>query len=293
MKKILLFVLVSLLFKISGYTQDYLPFLSDSVLWTETNFFETGYATIYGWISKTEEDTVFEGKKYKKLFKCDFCEPDRITPEFFYLIREDTIARKVYLRQLTFDGIVEEVLYDFSLIPGDSICYISFYGSWCMTLDSIKNIEYMGISRRTFYFENGITWIEGIGSTRGPIFSANILTCVFKDTVHVFESDMAREYGTCYIFTGIEVKESISPVSVYPIPFKNELTIDFIVNTNENWKFCMYNIMGKMVYSVSYPPGGGKKLFLDNLGYLPPGMYILKGTNGRREFARRIYKVDR
>lgn len=53
-------------------------------------------------------------------------------PSNFYLLRENIEEKKVYEKYI---GSPEQVIYDFSLLPGDTF----FYNSSYLILDSITN----------------------------------------------------------------------------------------------------------------------------------------------------------
>lgn len=106
---------------------------------------------------------------------------------FVGLMREDTLAKKVYFIQ--YCNSTEDLLYDFSLQTGDSINY-SFPNSSSLVVsgwykvDSIKfSHDYLGYYRKHFFMHNrlnAMVWpgnykaslemIEGVGNTNHPLF---------------------------------------------------------------------------------------------------------------------------
>ena len=119
----------------------------------------------------TGQDSVINTFTYKMVYAlCDMNPPAC----FLGFIREDTAARKVYF----IDNLSnpEILLYDFSMIPGNTIS-ISFaqsgtyYTSGTFTLDSIRTIHIRAGYRRIFYLNNHavpfspvLPWIESVGA---------------------------------------------------------------------------------------------------------------------------------
>ncbi len=125
----------------------------------------------------TSGDTVINSFHYKLVFSGggNSC--------FYGFIREDKGARKVYFMDNL--GNAEVLLYDFSMMPGDTIrCNFFNAGSWwgmnfndgTYRLDSIKT-DYLGsANRKTFYLNNidtpstTLIWHEGLGSVIHPFY---------------------------------------------------------------------------------------------------------------------------
>ncbi len=136
------------------------------------------------------------------------------------LLREDTVTKKVYI--ISADSTNERILYDFSLLTGDSL-YLEFRyensfnhmlkGGWYF-VDSMGVVNTLSGPRTTWFLSNPqltliqpnlphLTWIEGLGSTISPVYldeecgySMGIvnaqamfylsLVCVFHDSAAVF-----------------------------------------------------------------------------------------------------------
>ena len=136
------------------------------------------------------------------------------------LLREDTVAQKVYI--LSADSTNERILYDFSLVTGDSL-YLEFRyenspnqilkSGWYM-VDSMGVVNTLSGPRTTWFLSNPqltliqpnlphLTWIEGLGSTISPVYLDEecgysmgfvnpqamfylSLVCVFHDSAAVF-----------------------------------------------------------------------------------------------------------
>lgn len=127
---------------------------------------DSGYWQVYG-------DTVFKNINYKHVYD---------NGSLVGIIREDTLAQKVYFRTYC-DTTPEILLYDFSLQQGDTISYdfpFSAAGnlnSGVFTVDSIRLMyNYTNRYGRHFFLSNHdsvgqtLEIAEGIGSLNHPIF---------------------------------------------------------------------------------------------------------------------------
>lgn len=159
-----LFVLLSVEAKSQAYT--YHSFPDSNITWQ--GYLSCG-VNIYEWTSSwtysVAGDTTIDSYNYQKISSAGYT---------IGLVREDS-SKRVYGFNLTgFDDdttTLERPLYDFSLVPGDTM----FSGKTYFVVDSVDTIYYYGIERKTLYthdkeysFLNDV-WIEGIGSVQGPM----------------------------------------------------------------------------------------------------------------------------
>ncbi|MHB8260282.1 MAG: T9SS type A sorting domain-containing protein [Bacteroidia bacterium] len=131
-----------------------------------------------GGIWYAKKDSIYKGKAYKKVTSSYYY---YYSPTFQGLIREDTILRKVYF--IPYCDTTEDLLYDFSLLQGDTISY-SFPNSCCglmtsgvFTVDSIRiRNDYRNYYHKHFYLRNHaahdstLEMIEGVGNVSHPLF---------------------------------------------------------------------------------------------------------------------------
>ena len=123
-------------------------------------------------------DSLYNGKTYKKIsYQAQYSS----TYVFQGLMREDTIAKKVYFIQ--YCNTAEDLLYDFSLTQGSTITY-SFTNpgynmpSGVYTVDSvILKHDYTSHYHKHFYLRNHasannhtLEMIEGVGNITNPLF---------------------------------------------------------------------------------------------------------------------------
>lgn len=105
----LLFIFILPLF-VPCIAQDYKPLLDDYNEWQVTHCY-------YGCLTDayyTDGDTIVDGMNYKILDGYHFISRT-------FLLREELVAKTVYLKFLQASGNEEYLLYDFSLNVGDSI----------------------------------------------------------------------------------------------------------------------------------------------------------------------------
>ena len=188
---------------------------------------------------KMDGDTLFEGTAYKKLFTTQ--DEQYNNWEFCGLIR-DTYEGQVFYRKYRRDRSfeTETMLYDFSMQPGDSICYDE--SNCLLLLRKSDTILDNGSIRKRYdfqYKENGYlwekyeTWIEGIGSELGLLRPGSLylvggthdLLCYYEDEDLVWQNP---RFNSCYINTdGVEENEAESWVTVYPNPATTWVAVDY------------------------------------------------------------------
>ncbi|HKC69314.1 MAG TPA: T9SS type A sorting domain-containing protein, partial [Bacteroidia bacterium] len=123
------------------------------------------------------DDSLYNGKHYKKVNNTVFFNQTA----FEGLMREDTVAKKVYFIQNC--NTTEDLLYNFSLTQGDTITYNFTYSTPLMssgvyTVDSVRmQHDYINSYFRHFYLRNHavstnltLEMIEGVGNVTHPLF---------------------------------------------------------------------------------------------------------------------------
>jgi hypothetical protein len=184
------------------------PLFPNSPSWT--------YSTIY--------DTTANGYLYKAIGVQYYGIPNLDCVAGY--LREDTAARQVYFMDNQFG--VEELLYDFSMQPGDSITINfaspGFYQNGIYILDSISPINLISGVHRLFFLHNSLNppqmgqlqWIEGVGNPGNLLYqksanfggglfagcgwppdminrySSDILTCFYQGTEKIYFDSCAH-----------------------------------------------------------------------------------------------------
>jgi hypothetical protein len=294
MKKLLLIVLLSTCNSIFG--QDYKPLLDNYNEWHVTTCFFGCLTDKY----YTDGDTIVNGLDYKILDGFHYISRT-------FLLREENIERKVYLNFVEQSSNNEYLLYDFSMIIGDSIDMknpISPFpqNAGYYRLDSIIPRPLVdGNDYRHFYLSPSLSnttsstnavWVEGAGSLsliNAPsgypdINAVGHLSCSFKNSIP--------------FYTNLDSIDSCEPLIVLGLnKFNNQLSevqVSTLVNdtychiTNiQNARFIdVYDLNGRRL--IDHTNNGKREVSLD-FSNLKSGLYIIViNTN---QFQKRTFKV--
>ncbi|NLO51683.1 MAG: T9SS type A sorting domain-containing protein [Bacteroidales bacterium] len=183
-------------------------------------------------IFKIQGDSVVDGTTYSKIW---VSMDSLVSWQFMGLLREaDNI---VYYMQPNF---TEGVLYNFKLQVGETAMVRNFF---CyeydipVTVIALDTVEYFGVERRQWLLQSEEfydTWVEGIGSLSGPLYTMyNMcvvcpvweLLCYHENDILLYQKPFAT---TCYgTSVGIEEPTAGNPVIISPNPVKrgDNLTI--------------------------------------------------------------------
>jgi hypothetical protein len=208
MKSIILLIMGALL---TTYlcSQNYFPLIEEDKEWSVLNevFHIPPYPSFYTTQNfKVIGDTNINSLFFNKLFTSNEQVPT--SWNLSYLIREDT-NKRIWLRGLSNED--EFLLYDFSVVQGDSI-QVGYFEPIYLHVDSISSIMINSSLRKQYWMSyNGLTdyqetWIEGLGSDKGIIWSGSALLiggwtyllCVHEDDELIY---MNPDYNVCYLLT--------------------------------------------------------------------------------------------
>lgn len=211
-----------------------------------------------------------------------------------YLIQEDTESRKVWYQN---EGEME-LIYDFSLLVNDTfnvLLHDTVIGSYFVTdIDTISTLS--GNRLRWFLYlrdslsiEGGIlnrnlVWVEGIGSTYGPLYPMTIPlehetwsteTCLEA----VYSSGRVQVYqGYCSTIGGYWPNECkfitshINEIDLESVIAYFNSTGDLeIISEGRVGRICIYDIKGELVYDCLNSSGEGH-LYIPNQFAI--GVYI-------------------
>ena len=294
MKKITI-TLLFLVGAISLKAQDYIPLVVEGKQWNVV-------LTYVPWppinrvtdVYKMEGDTMVEGTVYKKLFTTQ--SEQYANWELCGILRE-TDEGQVFYRKYrwshTFEG--ESMLYDFSIQPGDSICY--FDSSCLLLLSKNDTILDDGTVRKRYdfqYKQGGYlmdvreTWVEGIGSELGLLHSGSRflvggtydLLCYYENEDLVWQNP---DFNSCYLNTLIVNENEIHSISIHPNPTTSLVTV-----TGENLRQAeVVDLLGQQVISTQ---GKGDEIQI-NMSALPAGIYFVNVTDeDGRKCMRKVVK---
>jgi hypothetical protein len=294
MKKLLIIVLFSTFS--STFGQEYKPFLDNYNEWHVTTCFFGCLTDKYF----TAGDTIVGANDYKVLDGYHYISRT-------FLLREELLDRKVYMNIVSPSGNNEYLLYDFSMIVGDSIDMknpITPFpeNAGYYRLDSIIPRPLAdGDDYRHFYLSPALSntisntnaiWVEGAGSLsliNAPsgdpdINGAGSLSCSFKNSIPFYRNLDSIASCEPLIVLGLnEFNDQLSEVQV------NTLVTDKYCHlTNvQNARFIdVYDLNGRRL--IDHSNNGKREVSLD-FSNLKSGVYILvMNTN---QFQKRTFKV--
>ncbi len=234
-----LLILTFLIFLINGNSQEYHPIVNETNNWSVVSggigailkvcCVETNHYRFVG-------DTTIQTTDYKKILSST----DSInqTWETIGFIREDTIQKKVWIRDLENK---EGLVYDFDLLLGEEITLYNpfFWDTLTYNVSEIDSILIQTEYRKIFTLKNegwAEKWIEGIGSEFG-IVNCNIygLAGGFRELLCFSDNNiqyMNPKFETCHktSFTPAITNQNIDKATI-------NQTYNYQITTTEIFKY--------------------------------------------------------
>ncbi len=258
MKKFLplLFILLSL----QSFSQTNFRFADSTAQWNvlSTSYNIIGQKVLQTEILKVTSDTLIQGYPYQKVESTFF-------PLYSYYLRRDSLNR-IFVRR---PGASDCLLYDFSVVPGDTIRYLE-YDAIAAVIDSVDSVYidhyrkriYVRYSYDTTSFQVGTCypriWVDGIGTLDDhflwPGGGAHLadyppytLLCFFENGQLLYHDSLYQE---CEIDTTISVgikyiQEQI--VQISPNPTTSFITIQSENSFPEQTSFQLFDVTGRMI----------------------------------------------
>ena len=238
-------LIISLSLKAQTQSHEYIPIVKEGLqIWTtDQKYGQYNEQYRYERLALTEEDTIIDGKSYKKLYSFTEREFDIETATFVCGIRENE-NKQVFVA--SYHNQQEFLLYDFSLTEGDSILAES-NGEYDLyfNVTDVDTIDYNGVERRKitlqFYNYAWVTWIEGIGNIEGLLMDwrsytmamdpmPNVRLRCYEYNEECLYSDFSfnESIYDCYtpLYAGLEENETQNNILLYPNPAKERLYIN-------------------------------------------------------------------
>ena len=88
-----------------------------------------------------------------------------------------------------------------------------------------------------------------------------------------------------------ETEQSFQLFSSYPNPVADELKIDLIGFEGKSFTFRLVDVTGKPLLTKTFRSESGNETTSLDLSTLTPGMYVLHGTDGKRNWVRQVVKT--
>lgn len=231
-----------------------------------------------------EKDTIVSGISYKKVI----IKPNN--PIFKGgLLREDVSTGEVWYRDIDYshslnpNDTIERVMYDFSLLQGDTFnitneTFHSGHADSFAIVDSVRIIDGLKYIYFNSKFNTGepYTVIEGIGCNVGILsrhfpsaISANYLLCSYKDNAKTSFKNVLYK-GDCHPPLSIqETPVRKNDIGVFPNPVSNYLHLENN-STKQISKIRITSLQGIAVKEVAQPGLSGIPV-----GEIPAGYYFL------------------
>lgn len=296
MKKIITLLSLITLVTTSFFAQsNYIPFKTDSVVWSDWVRDPNGISYILDHY-RSVGDTIINNTNYTILTKIRSTQ-NSPAPTFgnedtigFY--RNDSINKKVYF--LPIDSTNEKLFYDFDLAVGDTLPDTYFYEKYFLNpfiIDSIGDTTLAdSVLRKMYYYsENAIPnpdriLVEGIGTLAGFISSfrggyglgANSsLVCyrVAGNIIYHSSSGLGCPALPVLPVSLDEVEIENLSLTIYPNPSKGEFTLRFAEEIEKSEQLQITNLNGQTVnFEISENSSNQLKVRLN----VPPGVYLLR-----------------
>ena len=227
--KTIRFIAVIALMMMGGITmkaQDYHPIVEEGKQWNVLFSYpwnppepQHKYTDIY----KIEGDTLLDGVTYKVMYAT---RNENLTGWNLWGFLRETEDGQVFSRRPSTSD--EQLLYDFSMEVGDTICMCDYgFYECCMVVvekgESLVNEEPRQQIVLEYPFGNGEreVWIEGIGSLYGIVDSGSLflvggstdLLCYYEDGDLIWQNTTLG-YNECYIVTGQQGVLEVSPTTL-------------------------------------------------------------------------------
>ncbi|MEE1019800.1 MAG: T9SS type A sorting domain-containing protein [Bacteroidales bacterium] len=293
-------LIISLSLKAQTQSYEYIPIVKEGLqIWTtDQKYGQYNEQYRYERLALTEEDTIIDGKSYKKLYSFTEREFDIETATFVCGIRENE-NKQVFVA--SYHNQQEFLLYDFSLTEGDSILAES-NGEYDLyfNVTDVDTIDYNGVERRKitlqFYNYAWVTWIEGIGNIEGLLMDwrsyimamdpmPNVRLRCYEHNEECLYSDFSFDESIydCYtpLYTGLENNEFENELSVYPNPAKERLYINTSLPIKE---LTICNLLGQEIQKYNMT----EKTSSIDISGLKEGVYFVKLYTDKAVFSQKI-----
>ncbi len=272
MKKIILLAFISLFYSANLLGQQ---FVSENNQWNVlTTRFMDGKSTE---IFKIGQDSVVNSLTYKKILVSS---DSMHTAHFRGLVREDSgIVWFIHT-----DDTLESVLYNFNLKAGDS-AYIAngfcYYGTTIpIYVVKVDTAEYFGIQHKRWLITDDFGfeeyWIDGIGSTSGPMYSMFTdaivgpvfdLLCFHNGDTLMYENE---NENSCWVVGIEENRQPVALLKPNPVAKGRPFSIE---TTKEIVDIKLYNTSGKLIEVVKKQSPYSATV---NTTPLQAGLYVIR-----------------
>lgn len=268
-------------FALPSKAQPYHPLLNNACWYEVYSDFSGTHYFYYNYYG----DTVFNSMTYKKYRPSTFL-------SYLYLLREDSALRKVFMISCPFHDSIEYVLYDFSLMAGDTFTHRNFFNipiaDSVVLVDSIfTNVGY----RKRWTFNNiGGPVVEQVGSLEEPVLWTNsgldpspTLICNYNGPQFIYFAGAPYTCAGPCSLGGLSESSEEEVLEIAPIPANDRINIRNLA-ANENYFLEIYNPCGKIVYKESFL--GSSEIHIHFK--LASGIYFVRLFNSHTALMRKL-----
>lgn len=266
-----------LLVGFSSFAQPYQPVAIENAHWFMFAHVD-GYAPDHHAFI-VRGDTLIGNADYKKLYYQDLANQTPFEPPYLKesehlwgVVRDDSLQRKVYVIAFEpynhgFDCPVgeEQLLFDFSVLPGDTTAQCLTEEEYPWIIDSTYVSYIYGENRKTLYTEGGHFSInqpdeiyEGIGSRHGLLATPDHLISISVSYYHLDEYCIGSD-DDCGVIS--EVGDVLAPgieVSVFPNPASSSVTLFHFTPLSQPVTWRLYDGFGRKVREKSLEAGDSR-----------------------------------
>ncbi|MDO9511678.1 MAG: T9SS type A sorting domain-containing protein [Bacteroidales bacterium] len=299
MKKSLLSALMGLMATVS-IAQSYQPMVKEGRYWDVADYSEWATCNYENMLRYYfAGDTTIDGSVYKKVYQhfflsgstSGFCPPFEIQTESVlnpvYMMYEDTLARKVYIRVEGHCLTEADLMYDFSLESGDTLH--SNYAGQGMTL-IVASTEYITLNNgkevKKVNLDNGQYYIEGIGGSCGifnPMVEGvdywSVAACVKENNEVTFGNDCGN------YFVGISQTEQTRLADLQTII--RGRTLEIISSKKlTSGEIQLFDIQGRML--LKRHTYASNTIRIELPATLPFGMFFIRFQNPEVQYKTKV-----
>jgi len=283
------------------FSQQY-PIPAEGAVWLDTEY---DLISILGY-TYTQQfepigDTIINSIQYSKLIRtgyanyyltgpCSFSIGRILTNNYKGAIRTDENEHVYFVPE---GDTTENLIYDFSVAPGDSVFIKGFYEQYYAYIQYIDSVLIGSSYRKRINLKGNYSydhWIEGIGSVNVSFptsfqnweFRSYELTC-YKEYNAVLYKSSDSECDRCNIVTNIDNQYNYPCINIIPNPITERSQIVYPAEIRIK-SLNIYDLAGRIVYSAV--PHDTELIFIDRKN-LKQGVLILEIIDSKQNAYRK------
>lgn len=242
-------------------------------------------------------DTTINNDTYQKMYSFVYDENGNETQVYLGAIR--VVGPRVWVVEA---GAAQEViLYDYTLeegdqitlqligVPGEVTVKVAAVTTMQVDEEMVKVLEFVPIG--------GIeeSWIEGIGSIRGPLFRSFIavdgtsyLNCFRQDGELIYRTVPENECDFIFDCPAVSAETTIETAPPFELYVMANKVLAFKNRTNKTISFEAYDLKGRMVKRFEGLGAGHHQL---NVDAFLPGLYVFRLQDSNKNIYLQHFKI--